>query len=96
MVVDHLHFCFKDGGWIRVFRKVLVERAFDSDEDGGGRVGLAAPVEDELVVQVTEELLGTAFHDLEFAGGEHGIWLGEQVEDCQFLFGETSRTARCS
>lgn len=48
-------------------------------------VGLAPPVQDDLVVQVGEQPLGAGLHRLPVGGVQNRFRLGEQVEDRQLL-----------
>ena len=57
VVEDGVDLLVEQLGGVGVEREAVGEHALDGHPDAGHRLGLSAPVEDELVVQVLEEAL---------------------------------------
>ena len=88
MVEDGPHFGLEHVPGVRVRRQVVVQHVGDRQPYVGGGGGPPAPVQDELVVQQAQQVLGAGLDQLAFVGGQLGLGLGEHVEDSQLLFGQ--------
>ena len=89
MVEHELHLLIEDFLRIGHLGEALVEDAADGAVHVVRGGNLTAPVLDELLVEVLQKPLGRTLDGLAILIRQRRDRLGEQIEDCEFLLGET-------